>query len=73
MKVAPFANEKDKLAWQRRKELELASQTGDRWRVDVYPGRFGWVARAMCLCHNPHCNRPRLRGGRYCSQCRPPP
>ncbi|HOX59606.1 MAG TPA: hypothetical protein P5205_21315 [Candidatus Paceibacterota bacterium] len=69
MKIAPFATEAEKFAWQRAKELELASQTGDRWRVDILPGRYGWAARAMRLCRNPQCNRPQAKGSKYCSQC----
>jgi hypothetical protein len=28
----------------------LSAMDGCRWRVDVYLGRYGWVARAVWLC-----------------------
>ncbi len=67
MKIAPFDNEGDKLAWQKHKQLDLAGQTGDRWRVGVFSGRFGRVARAVRLRHNPSCNRPQVKGRKYSS------
>ncbi len=73
MKIAPFANEADKVAWQKQKELELAGETGERWRVDVAQGRYGCFARAMRLCQNPNCNRPQVKGNKYCSKCRSSP
>ena len=69
MKIAPFASEQDKIAWQKAKERELSAQTGERWRVDVVPGRFGWFARAIRLCQNPRCIRPQKRGSKYCLKC----
>ena len=69
MRIAPFANEADKIAFQEAKELELAAALGGRWRVDIARGRFGCYARAMRLCDNPDCNRPQTKGGKYCSQC----
>jgi hypothetical protein len=73
MRIAPFANDDDKLAFQEAKELELAASLGGRWRVDIVPGRFGWYARGIKLCHNPHCNRPCAKGSEYCFKCRPEP
>ena len=61
MRVAEFANEKDKVAYQEAAERELLASTGERWWVDVVPGRFGWFVRAMRLRRNPGCNRPRAR------------
>jgi hypothetical protein len=69
MRIAPFANEDDKIAFQEAKELELAAAMGGRWRVDIVPGRFGWYARGMRLCDNPDCNRPQAKGSKYCSEC----
>jgi hypothetical protein len=69
MKIAQFANEDEKIAFQERKELELAASLGGRWRVDIVLGRFGWYARCMRLCDNPDCNRPQAKGSKYCSEC----
>ena len=69
MRIARFANEDEKIAFQEAKELELAASLGGRWRVDIVPGRFGWYARGMRLCDNPDCNRPQAKGSKYCSVC----
>lgn len=73
MRIARFASEDEKIAFQEAKELELAASLGGRWRVDIVPGRFGWCARPIKLCHNPDCNRPRATHSEYCFKCRPEP
>jgi hypothetical protein len=71
MRIARFTSEDEKVAFQEAKELEMAASLGGRWRVDIVPGRFGWYARPIKLCHNPDCNRPRAKHSEYCFKCRP--
>ena len=55
MKVIPPASEEERQAWRVRAADMLGASTGGKWRVDLYLGRYGWVARAVPLPH-------RLRG-----------
>lgn len=49
MKVIPPSNERERNAWKRRIARKLTAANGERWRVDAYAGRYGWVVRAVRL------------------------
>ena len=49
MKVTPPASEEERQRWRARAAEMLGAATGGKWRVDLYRGRYGWVARAVPL------------------------
>ena len=71
MRIAKFASEAEKMAWQKAKEIELSGTMGGRWRVDVADGRYGCYVRAIRLCDTPGCIRPQKRCSNYCYKCAP--
>ncbi len=58
MKVSPPASEEERQRWRARAAALLGASASGNWRVDLYLGRYGWVARAVPL---PHRMRGRAR------------
>ena len=49
MKLAPPANEFERLQLEARLSREASEAHNHPYRVLVYPGRYGWAARAVRL------------------------
>jgi len=49
MKIIPPADEEERRLWHLRWERDLLAATGERRRVQVIKGRYGWYARTVPL------------------------
>ena len=49
MKILPPADENERLRLKASFENQLRQTSGGDWRVDIFPGRYGWYVRAKEL------------------------